>query len=181
MTLTDIQRECPAPEGWGNWYPEMDLSGDRVVGYIVESTDGSAQVRIKDISSSGNAWNVSTFIRYKSSSSWVVETDDNLPSAYLRVLAVVGLAEDPEKVALRAEVAVLRRRLTWASEVPTEPGVYVVGRGVKPYDGSIMFRRWDEDEGKMERPWVDAFGLPWTDEQMKGRRFFALDNLKETP
>lgn len=177
MTLTDIQRECPAPEGWGNWYPEMDLSGDRVVGYIVESTDGSAQVRIKDISSSGNAWNVSTFIRYKSSSSWVVETDDNLPSAYLRVLAVVGLAEDPEKVALRAEVAVLRRRLTWASEVPTTPGRYLVED--PDADGAILMYEF----GVGGLGWVEyvphtvRFGpLGFASDS----RFLLLANLKET-
>lgn len=196
MTLSEIATLCPPPEGmeWRHYDPDGLIAAEDGKTVIVDPEDDN-RIRV-------SAWNGDDNAHL-----YTIPTD--LPAAYLRALTAVGLAPDAEKEALRgevgslrdalkvtegvvgsayrqvqalcADVADLRRRLTWTSEVPTEPGVYVVGRGVKPYDGSIMFRRWDEDEGKMERPWVDAFGLPWTDEQMKGRRFFALDNLKETP
>lgn len=166
MTLSEIATLCPPPEGM-EW-KDQSFRGEAHFYLSHLCPPGGCTVMREPggwtvYASAGNA-----------SAQFVLVTDEDLPAAYLRALQAVGLAPDAEKEDMR-------RRLTWTSEVPTEPGVYVVGRGVKPYDGSIMFRRWDEDEGKMERPWVDAFGLPWTDEQMKGRRFFALDNLKETP
>lgn len=173
MTLEDIARLCPAPEGWGNWYPEMDLFDTCVVGYVVEAKDGAAQVRIKDISSSGNAWNVSTFIRYKSSSSWVVETDADLPASYLRALQAVGLAPDAEKEDMR-------RRLTWTSEVPTEPGGYLVQRLGRMELWSL---RWSENQ---EPSWhQERAGFPSamraSNAFSSGSRFLSLSNLKETP
>jgi len=161
MTLSEIATLCPPPEGmeWRHYDPDGLIAAEDGKTVIVDPEDDN-RIRV-------SAWNGDDNAHL-----YTIPTD--LPAAYLRALTAVGLAPDAEKEDMR-------RRLTWTSEVPTEPGVYVVGRGVKPYDGSIMFRRRDEDGGKMERPWVDAFGLPWTDEQMKGRRFFALDNLKETP
>lgn len=171
MTLEDIARLCPAPEGWGNWYPEMDLFDTCVVGYVVEAKDGAAQVRIKDISSSGNAWNVSTFIRYKSSSSWVVETDADLPASYLRALQAVGLAPDAEKEDMR-------RRLTWTSEVPTEAGAYAVTWANK-IDSDVY--GWTRFDGGTH-PWQNDDGGRCTVAEMRqhGARFLPLANLKET-
>lgn len=167
MTISELSTLLPPPEGM-EWRP------DGAVGFkcCSNTLDGRIIVINPAYPTLGVHWSVTAENDEEAFASRGVTLAD-LPAAYLRALTAVGLAPDEEKEDLR-------RRLTWTSEVPTEPGVYVVGRGVKPYDGSIMFRRWDEDEGKMERPWVDAFGLPWTDEQMKGRRFFALDNLKET-
>ena len=58
----------------------------------------------------------------------------DLPSAYLRALAAVGLAPDPEKEALRAEVADLRRTVR---ECPTCEGSGSMGAvvGVTAPDG----------------------------------------------
>lgn len=167
MTLTEIKKKCPAPEG-------MEWRASKERRFILVNASGTVRGSV-DISRpddddpdayvvvSGDGCHYQTF-----------PTLPDLPAAYLRALAAVGLAPDPEKVALKAEVAELRRRLAWSEEVPTSEGLVLVWH---PGD----------DEPEMWRTLETSVGLQWEHHNYIGRgnpfppgtRFLPLANLKE--
>ncbi len=189
MTLSEVSTLLPPPEGmeWRHYDPDGLIAAEDGKTVIVDPEDDN-RIRV-------SAWNGDDNAHL-----YTIPTD--LPAAYLRALRAVGLAPDAEKEALRgevgslrdalkvtegvvgsayrqvqalcADVADLRRRLTWTEEVPTTPGRYLVDEpGKETTCWSLL-----EDGRWSHSSWATfVLGLvPFTD----GARFLPLSNLKET-
>ena len=170
LTLEDVRRLCPAP-------PDMRWE-DALHGHFlcVSNNPDGRQIHLDP------TW-VKGFGLYKfvATGAWLAgfhgawfHGEADIGDAYLQALTAVGLAEDPEKEALRAEVSDLRRRLTWSEDVPTG-------------DGLVLVWHPGDDEPEMWRTLGTADGIQWEHHNYVGHgnpfppgtRFLPLVNLKE--
>lgn len=99
MTLSDINRLCPPPEGWSEWVETKPHTE-----WVTRRTEPKEHIRITRHEDTFAVSVLTSEAMYHGP--WTPDAD--LPSAYRRALVAVGLASP------------------WTREVPTSPGEYLV-------------------------------------------------------